>query len=55
MDLITLDIQGTVVERLDAPDADPVTAEDAPEDDEETAGPIAIAVDIDEAPPGDAS
>jgi exoribonuclease-2 len=55
MDLITLDIRGTVVERLDAPDADPVTAEDAPEDDEETAGPIAIAVDINEAPPGDAS
>jgi exoribonuclease-2 len=55
MDLITLDIQGTVTERLDAPDEDPAVTEDAPEDDEETAGPIAIAVDINEAPQGDAT
>jgi exoribonuclease-2 len=55
VDLITLDIQGTVTERLDVPDAADVPADEVPEDDEETAGPIAIAVDIDEAPLGDAS
>ncbi len=55
MDLITLDIQGTVTERLDAPQADQTPVDDAPEDDEETAGPIAIAVDINEAPQGDAT
>jgi exoribonuclease-2 len=59
MDLITLDIHGTVVERLDAPasdGSDPVAqADDAPEDEDEAAGPIAIAVDVSEAPLGDAS
>jgi len=55
MDLITLDIQGTVVERLDAPEADQPPADDTSEDDEETAGPIAIAVDVNEAPLGDGS
>ena len=55
MDLITLDIQGTVTERLDAPQADQTPVDDAPEDDDETAGPIAIAVDINEAPQGDAT
>ncbi len=59
MDLITLDIHGTVVERLDAPvadgDADAQDADEAPEDDDEAAGPIAIAVDINESPQGDAS
>ena len=59
MDLITLDIHGTVVERLDAPtpggDADAQEADEAPEDEDEAAGPIAIAVDINEAPQGDAS
>ncbi len=59
MDLITLDIHGTVVERLDAPApdgaADAQEADEAPEDEDETAGPIAIAVDINEAPQGDAS
>ncbi len=59
MDLITLDIHGTVVERLDAPvadgDADAQDADEAPEDEDEAAGPIAIAVDINEAPQGDAS
>jgi exoribonuclease-2 len=53
MDLITLDVHGTVVERLDAPtettgDASE-TAEDS-EDDDEVAGPIAIAVDVSESP-----
>jgi exoribonuclease-2 len=55
MDLITLDVQGTVVERLDVP----VSASDAPaadaapddaEDDEDVAGPIAIAVDVSDSP-----
>jgi exoribonuclease-2 len=55
VDLITLDIQGTVTERLDVPDAADGPVDEVPEDDEETAGPIAIAVDIDEAPLGDAS
>jgi len=59
MDLITLDIHGTVVERLDAPAcdgaADAMQADEAPEDEDEAAGPIAIAVDINEAPQGDAS
>jgi exoribonuclease-2 len=57
--LITLDIHGTVVERLDAPatdGSDPAAqAEDAPDDEDEAAGPIAIAVDVSEAPLGDAS
>jgi exoribonuclease II len=46
IDLITLDVKGTVVERLDtAPE--PVVAEEEAED-EPVAGPIAIAVDVDE-------
>jgi exoribonuclease-2 len=49
MDLITLDVQGTVLERLDAPiESDAVDDED--EGDDEVAGPIAIAVDVNEAP-----
>jgi len=49
MDLITLDVQGTVLERLDAPvEADNLDDEDDSED--EVAGPIAIAVDVNEAP-----
>ncbi|MFM6990927.1 MAG: ribonuclease catalytic domain-containing protein [Rhodoferax sp.] len=55
MDLMTLDVQGTVTERLDVPVAGDVSSDEAPEDDDEAAGPIAIAVDIDEAPLGDAS
>ena len=51
VDEITLDIQGTVIERLDDP-AD--TSDDGPvddaEDDDTVAGPIAIAVDVNEAP-----
>lgn len=53
MDLITLDIHGTVVERLDAPvagDANAPADDDAGEDDDEVAGPIAIAVDVSESP-----
>ncbi|MBK9347330.1 MAG: RNB domain-containing ribonuclease [Burkholderiales bacterium] len=52
MDLITLDIHGTVVERLDVPVAGDPNApdDDAGEDDDEVAGPIAIAVDVSESP-----
>ncbi len=50
IDLITLDVAGTVVERLDAIDTgaptDAAAGED--EDDEAAAGPIAIAVDMDQ-------
>jgi exoribonuclease II len=44
IDEITLDISGTVLERLDAP----AEADDADDDDEMVAGPIAIAVDVNE-------
>ncbi|OYT90734.1 MAG: ribonuclease II [Burkholderiales bacterium PBB3] len=50
MDLITLDIGGTVIERLDAPTETSEANDDAEEDDEEVAGPIAIAVDVSDAP-----
>jgi len=54
MDLITLDVHGTVVERLDTPQADTgAQAQEADaggDDDEEVAGPIAIAVDVNENP-----
>jgi exoribonuclease II len=46
MDEITLDISGTLLERLDT--AAPAEEPDA-EDDDEVAGPIAIAMDVDEA------
>jgi exoribonuclease II len=47
IDEITLDVMGTVVERLDVPLA--TGGEEAPEDDDEpVAGPIAIAVDMGE-------
>jgi exoribonuclease-2 len=50
MDLITLDISGTVVERLDTPAAEQGLTDDAPDDaeDDEVSGPIAIAVDVSE-------
>ena len=50
VDEITLDLHGTVIERLDDPDdtSDDGPVEDA-EDDEAVAGPIAIAVDVNEA------
>jgi exoribonuclease-2 len=57
MDLITLDVQGTVLERLDNPDAAGLQAtsdeanEDADEDsDNAMAGPITIAVELNDAP-----
>ena len=51
IDEITLDIHGTVIERLDDPndDSDDAPLEDSTEDDETEAGPIAIAVDVNEA------
>jgi exoribonuclease-2 len=45
IDEISLDVHGTVVERLDAAPADAAAEEDAGEE-EEVAGPIAIAVDL---------
>jgi exoribonuclease-2 len=54
MDLITLDINGTVLERLDAPTDEAQVGEpldaNGGDDDEDIAGPIAIAVDVNEAP-----
>jgi exoribonuclease-2 len=56
IDLITLDVAGTVVERLDvagaATPADAATAEE--DEDDAAAGPIAIAVDMDAPVPADA-
>jgi exoribonuclease II len=53
MDLITLDIHGTVVERLDAVEAPADSGSDESQDeDDEVSGPIAIAVDVNEAPAG---
>ncbi|WP_298931672.1 RNB domain-containing ribonuclease [uncultured Ramlibacter sp.] len=50
IDEITLDVHGTVIERLDA--APEAATEDEGGDDEEAAGPIAIAVDVNEAEAG---
>jgi exoribonuclease-2 len=55
MDLMTLDIHGTVVEHLDAEQAGDAEGameadDEAAEDDDEVAGPIAIAVDMGETP-----
>jgi exoribonuclease-2 len=50
IDLITLDVNGTVLERLDAPMPE-TDADEEPEDDDEVAGPIAIAVDMNENEP----
>jgi exoribonuclease-2 len=52
MDLITLDVNGTVTERLDAEEM-PTSSEEADagnDDEDEVAGPIAIAVDVSESP-----
>jgi exoribonuclease-2 len=53
MDLVSLDIHGSVIERLDTPmegDTEPSQAGDEQQDDDEITGPIAIAVDVNEAP-----
>jgi exoribonuclease-2 len=52
MDLITLDLHGTVVERLDAPAETPTEEAEDGEDEDDVAGPIAIAVDVNDAPDG---
>ena len=52
IDEITLDIHGTVIERLDDPldSSDDAPLDDAAEDEDDVAaGPIAIAVDVNEA------
>jgi exoribonuclease-2 len=54
IDEIALDVHGTVIERLDAAPAEAAAEEESGEDEEEVAGPIAIAVDLadsDEAAP----
>jgi exoribonuclease-2 len=53
IDLITLDVNGTVIERLDTPvpDAHAEVPGEDDEDEDEVAGPIAIAVDINEPEP----
>jgi exoribonuclease II len=47
IDLITLDVKGTVIERLDTV-PEPMAAEEEEAEDEPVAGPIAIAVDVTE-------
>lgn len=46
VDEIALDVHGTVIERLDAAPSEAGAEEETAEDDEEVAGPIAIAVDL---------
>jgi exoribonuclease-2 len=46
IDEIALDVHGTVTERLDAAPSEATAEEEAGEDEEEVAGPIAIAVDL---------
>ncbi len=45
IDPITLDVKGTVIERLDVV-PEPLSADEEESDDEPVAGPIAIAVDV---------
>ena len=52
IDEIALDVHGTVLERLDAPVDDAALDEGAGDDDEEVAGPIAIAVDLSDSEAG---
>ena len=58
VDEITLDLHGTVIERIDDPldpsDDGPVDDEEGGEDDSAVAGPIAIAVDMNEPEPAPA-
>jgi exoribonuclease-2 len=55
VDLITLDVKGTMLEHLDAEDETMSTEEDT--EDDSVAGPIAIAVDVNdtEVPPATTS
>ena len=53
VDLISLDISGTLLERLDTPDAQSASDADAQDDDADAgAGPIAIAMDLSDAAEG---
>ena len=56
IDEITLDIHGTVLQRLDDPDdaSDDGAVSEEDEDDDSVAGPIAIAVDVNETDAADA-
>jgi len=51
IDEIALDVHGTVLERLDAPKADAAADEESGDEEEEVAGPIAIAVDLTDSEP----
>ena len=53
VDEIALAVNGTVVERLDAAAAPAALDEEAADEEEATAGPLAIAVDVDDAEAGD--
>ena len=55
VDLISLDLQGTVIERLDSPQESSADEQDADDDsiDDSIAGPLAIALDVNEAPTDD--
>ncbi|MDM0011204.1 RNB domain-containing ribonuclease [Variovorax sp. J22P168] len=55
IDEIALDVHGTVIERLDAAPADAATEDEGGEDEEEVAGPIAIAVDLADGEPSEAT
>ena len=49
-DLMALDVSGTVIARLDSEAPAAESADDSEEDDTDTAGPLKIAVDVNEAP-----
>ena len=51
VDEIALDVHGTVIERLDAAPAQAAAEDEGGEDEEEVAGPIAIAVDLTDSEP----
>jgi exoribonuclease-2 len=51
IDEIALDVHGTVIERLDAAPAQAAAEDEGGEDEEEVAGPIAIAVDLTDSEP----
>jgi len=54
VDLITLDVSGTVVQRLEAVPEAAVASEEGDSEEETVAGPIAIAVDVTDTPDEDA-